>query len=58
MVVFRLKPKNYSDKFFMNSFEKQPQIETGPEKIKLPEINVKEERGATLLSVLLSQRTI
>jgi len=32
MVVFRLKPKNYSDKFFMNSFEKQPQIETGPEK--------------------------
>ena len=37
----------------MNPMERQPQFEPNLEVMKLPEINVKEERGATLLSVLL-----
>lgn len=37
----------------MNSIEKPPQFETGPEVMKLPEFDIREEKGATLLSVLL-----
>ncbi len=37
----------------MNSIEKPPQFETGPEVMKLPEFDVREEKGATLLSFLL-----
>jgi len=37
----------------MNSLEKPPQFKTGPEVMKLPEIRAQEEKGATLLSVLL-----
>jgi len=36
----------------MNPIERQPQFETGPEIMKLPEISIREERGATLLSIL------
>jgi hypothetical protein len=35
------------------NLEKPPQFEIGPEVMKLPEINVREEKGATLLSILL-----
>ncbi len=37
----------------MNLREKPPQFETAPEVIKLPEFDVREERGTTLLSILL-----
>ena len=37
----------------MNLIEKPPQFETGPEVMKLPEFDVREEKGATLLSFLL-----
>lgn len=36
--------------------EKPPQFETGPEVMKLPEFDVREEKGATLLSILLKGR--